>query len=273
MRKYGLGDKSQDIQRLQRYLNEVLTLDMKPDGAFGKVTQSALKRLQDRLAVTEKDADGAFYGPITQSKILETINKKYLTEQDYIDAASKLGVETNVVKTVTAVEALQFGFQNNGSVVMLFERHVFYQRLRANKGEEFAKMVSSHHPDVCNPAPGGYLGGGSEMRRLDRARVIDEECALMSASYGLFQIMGFNYRQAGYSTVKDYFEAMKVSEKNQLNAFVNYVARDKDKSLLVSLKHKDFTSFAKEYNGPGYRNHKEPYDDKMRRIYRELSTK
>lgn len=271
MTTYGLNDQSEDIVKLQRYLNELFMLEMKPDGMLGRVTQSALKRLQDKLKIAESDTDGPCYGPITRSKIIDYIDKKYLTEEDFVRAAQKTGLEINLVKTVTTVEALQFGFYNNGLPVTLFERHVFYQQLCKYRNDEFANKIAVRYPDICNPTRGGYIGGKGELQRLDRARSIDEDCALLSASYGLFQIMGYNYRQAGYKTVNEYFEAICVSEDNQLDAFMNYLLLDKDKSLLYNLKKKDFAAFAKEYNGPAYQ--KNNYDVKMQKAYLQLSKK
>lgn len=269
MNAYGLNDRGDDVVKLQRYLNELFMLEMKPDGVLGKLTQSALKRLQNKLKIVENDTDGPCYGPVTQSMVISYINAKYLTEEDYTRAAKKTGLEINVIKTVTAVEALQFGFYSNGLPITLFERHIFYQQLCKYRDDEFANKIAARYPDICNPSTGGYVGGKGELQRLERARSIDEDCALLSASYGLFQIMGFNYRQAGHKSVNDYFESVSVSEDNQLDAFMNYLLLDKDKSLLGSLKRKDFTSFAKEYNGPGYK--KNSYDEKMAKVYQGLS--
>jgi peptidoglycan hydrolase-like protein with peptidoglycan-binding domain len=271
MTTYSLNDNGNDVVKLQRYLNEVLVRDLKPDGVLGKVTQAALKQLQDKLNIVEKDPDGPVYGPITQSKILGFINKKYLNEEDYVKAASKCRLEVNIIKTVTSVEALEFGFFSNGLPVTLFERHKFYSYLCKNRGDDFANKIAARNPDICDPTAGGYVGGKSELQRLERARSIDETCALLSASYGLFQIMGFNYAQAGYKSVKEYYDAICFSEDKQLDAFVNYLLLDKDKSLLNNLKKKDFTAFAKEYNGPGYK--KNNYDTKMMKAYQALSAK
>lgn len=271
MMTYGLNDESSDIVKLQRYLNETFMMDMKADGVLGKVTQATLKRLQDKLGITEKDQDGPAYGPLTQSRILDFIDKKYLNENDFQRASVKTQLEVNVIKTVTTVEALQFGFHSNGLPVTLFERHKFYDNLCKYKDEAFANKVAARNPDICNPSPGGYVGGKGELQRLERARSIDETCALLSASYGLFQIMGFNYKQAGYNSVKEYYDAMCVSEDNQLDAFMSYLMLDKDKSLFSNLKKKDFAAFAKEYNGPAYK--KNNYDAKMIKAYQSLSGK
>ena len=37
---------------------------------------------------------------------------------------------------------------------------------------------------------------------------IDEECALLATSWGIYQIMGFNYSVAGYRDVEDFVTAM-----------------------------------------------------------------
>jgi len=269
MKTYSLGDVHPDIQRLQRCMNEVLGLDMKADGAFGKMTQSALEDYQARYKIKERNRSGACYGPITQKQALPFIDRKYIKEEDFVQAAKKLSVEINVIKAVTAVEALQFGFYNNGVVVTLFERHVFYRKLVALKGVAYAKSIAKNYPDICNPVSGGYVGGKAEVTRLAKARGIDEVAALKSASYGLFQIMGFNYEQTGNTSVGKYFDNISIGESYQLDAFVTYLLLDKDGSLLNNLRRKDFTSFAREYNGPGFK--KNQYDTRMMEEYLKLS--
>ncbi len=54
-----------------------------------------------------------------------------------------------------------------------------------------------------------YLGGVHEYKRLELAKEIDGECALKSASWGMFQIMGFNHRLCG---CKDVFEFVHSSQ-------------------------------------------------------------
>jgi hypothetical protein len=270
MKTYGLNDSGPEVLRLQRYMNEVFLADNRPDGVLGKVTQATLKRLQIKLGIVEDDESGPCYGPVTQSKVLDFINKKYLTEEDFQRASVKSGLEVNIVKAVTEVEAVQFGFFSTGAPVVLFERHHFYRLVRNLKGTPFANKLSIDNPDICSPEPGGYVGGKRELLRLNKARAIDDEAALKSASYGLFQIMGFNHEQAGYDTVRKYYNAMCQSEDNQLDAFVNYLISDKDKTLITSLKKKDFASFAREYNGSAYK--KNNYDVKILNAYNKLSS-
>jgi peptidoglycan hydrolase-like protein with peptidoglycan-binding domain len=271
MKTYKLNDSNVDILKLQRHLNATLGMEMRPDGYFGKLTQSALEQYQTRFKIVERDETGAVYGPITQGHALPWIDLKYLKEKDYQDAAKDSGLDVNVIKAVTSVEALGFGFFNDGKPTILFERHVFYRELVKAKSATFANKIALTNPSVCNKTPGGYVGGSKETLRLDEAFRIDEGCALRSASYGLFQIMGFNHKQAGYRTVMDYYKAMCLGEKQQLDAFVKYVMLDRDQSLFTSLRIKDFTAFAREYNGPAFNKHKPPYDVRIQRAYNALS--
>lgn len=91
---------------------------------------------------------------------------------------------------------------------------------------------------------------------------LDAQAALESASWGRFQIMGFNYRSAGYTTLANFVLAMFQSEANHLIAFVNFI---KAQGLAEALANKDWAAFAAGYNGPAYNSNR--YDLKMREAY------
>lgn len=260
---FGLYDTDPVIKKMQRALNEKLSLELKCDGNIGKVTQEAIKNYQVSVSVVETDEYGPAYGPKTQVFLDPFIQTKYLNDSAFTIAANQLGTELACVKAVTTVEAKEFGFLNNGFPVTLFERHKFYSALIKNKGVSFADTASAKFPDICNKDTGGYVGGSGEIVRLQRAIAIDNTSAVASASYGLFQIMGFNYAAAGYISAEAYYAAMKISESNQLMAFVNFVKANP--RIHQALKAKDWATFALLYNGPGYKVNN--YDVKMNNAY------
>ncbi len=182
----------------------------------------------------------------------QVAGSKKLTEHDYQIAAASLGVSVAHVKAVCEVEARGSGFLSDGRPKILFERHVFYKRLPASKR---AKAPS----DICQPTAGGYIGNAAEWARLDRARAIDEVAALESASWGLFQIMGYHWKVLGYSSIHEFVEKMKHSEGEHLNAFVRYVKADA--RLWNALRQNAWAVFARIYNGPAYA--KNQYDIKL----------
>lgn len=263
VKSYGLGSSGQEVVLLQRALNEKLRLDLTPDGEFGKITQDSLRSYQATNGITDSDAFGACYGANTQSILLPYIRQRFLTENDYISASQLLGVELAVVKAVTKTEAKKFGFLRTGFPVILFERHKFFYYLKTLKGAEFANKTTELRPDICNAQSGGYIGNLGEVNRLNAACAIHEQAALMSASYGLFQIMGFNYKTGGFSDVQTFVEAMKASERNQLNAFTSFILSDS--RLLTALRKKDWVTVAVLFNGSGYAINQ--YDKKLAANY------
>lgn len=186
--------------------------------------------------------------------------KPSLTEQDFKEAATILGVEIAVIKAVCQVEAPMGGFFEDKSPVILFERHKFHQFSGG--------IYSEEHPDISNPRSGGYIGGMREHFRLQKAENLNREAALKSASWGRFQIMGFNYKLCGFRTLQEFINAMFSSEKQQLKAFINFI---KSVGLNDELQRKDWKAFARGYNGRYY--YKNYYDEKMEKAYIALKSK
>lgn len=180
--------------------------------------------------------------------------KPRLTENEFFVAADKLGCSVAAIKAVCAVEAPRGGFLPDGRPVILFERHVFSKRTGG--------LFDASHPDLSNPSPGGYEGGVAEHFRLARAAALVREAALQSASWGKFQIMGFNYRAAGFAYVQLFVNAMYRSEAEQLQAFVAFI---KSEGLADELQQLKWADFARRYNGPDYARNK--YDVKLADAY------
>lgn len=181
-----------------------------------------------------------------------------LTEQDFERAAKKLKCEVASIKAVAEVESRGNGFYASGFPVILFERHIFrkYTNGRYNKS----------HPHLSGPAGNYGAAGRNQIRKFNGAFALDPIAAMKSCSWGKFQIMGFNHAVCGYETVGEFVDAMKESEGKHLDAFVEFVIANK---LAGHLRTKDWASFAKGYNGAGYR--KNAYDTKMASAYKRYS--
>lgn len=265
MPSYGLYAKNDAIKPFQRMLNEKLGLSLKPDGNIGKITQQAIGNYQKSCGIVENDSNGPCYGEVTQAAAFEFIDSKYINDKDFDDAGVSLGVPTAVIKAFATTESKEFGFLDSGFPVILFERHKFYEGLVKSIGSTKADKYAAIYPDICNPNPGGYLGGADEVKRLTRAANIDHDIANASASWGLFQILGSNYQTSGYKCVQDFVDAMKASEGNHLKAFVGFIKGWG--ALYKATKAKDWASMARYYNGPTYASHNPPYDVQLKDNY------
>jgi hypothetical protein len=180
---------------------------------------------------------------------------------NYDSAARSLGVEVALIHAVADVESRGAGFNEDRQPKILFERHVFYRRIKAKELD--ADGYASKLPNICNPQPGGYEGGAAEYTRMELAAFIDYECAYESASWGAFQIMGFQWKALGYLSIDDMVLEMHESEDKHLDCFVRFIRANPP--LLRALKSKNFAAFASGYNGEGYQRFK--YDTKMADAY------
>lgn len=116
-----------------------------------------------------------------------------------------------------------------------------------------------------------YVGGQGEWQRLYQAMKLDRTAALESASWGRYQIMGFNFKLAGFGSVDAFIEAMKTSERAQLEAFVTFIINSNlgDELRQISNVHADCIPFAKGYNGAGYAANE--YHVKIARAHKKWS--
>lgn len=171
--------------------------------------------------------------------------------------AERLGCEVDVVRAILTVEAGTSGFLPDGRPKILFERHKFHS---------FYDGVATPPADICSSSPGGYVGGAGEYARLERAMAFDREAALWSASWGAPQIMGFNYKLAGYDSVEEMVAAFCDSEDAQLMAFATFI---ESVGLDDELRDKRWSDFARGYNGPNY--HVNRYDARLIEAYTKRS--
>lgn len=177
--------------------------------------------------------------------------KPTLTENDFSRGAEAIGCEVAAIKAVCAVEAPHGGFLSDGRPTILFERHIFSQRTNG--------VYDAKYPDISNRTPGGYgADGTNQYDRMGRAAVLERGPALMSASWGKFQIMGFNYAACGFDALQSFVNAMYESEGRQLDAFIAFVLHE---GLADELKQQRWADFARRYNGPKYAANQ--YDTKL----------
>lgn len=102
---------------------------------------------------------------------------------------------------------------------------------------------------------------------LAKAYSLDADAAIKACSWGMFQIMGFNYDSCGYKYLDSFLKDMKSNAGKQLNAFL-YLC-NKNSSLLSAMVNKDFYNMAFNYNGSDFGD----YDVKIRRTYESLEKK
>ena len=191
---------------------------------------------------------------------------KKLNDEQIADLATEYAVEFAALKAFISVESGGKGFYDNGDPVILFEGHHFYRLLpnsvKDKNGLGLRDRTARNYPNLCYPKWTKEFYGYSSVKRLRVAMSIHKEAALMSCSWGMMQVMGFNYKKVGYDNVVDFVEAMDESEMKQIEAGLNYLVTFK---LIKPLRQKKWAVVAEGYNGSGYK--KNSYDTKLAEAY------
>lgn len=259
-----------EIKQLQRALRENVAPSLVVDGVWGN---SSIKALEQYAQTTGTNTNGAMFLLHKYSDL------RYVNDDAFTQASKALGVPQSYVRAIQEVETTGASFLPDGRVKILFERHWFYKKLKgaiasnpsalanvaaklgsASKDVEtlMTQMVQKFG-DICNPTRGGYQGGSAEWDRLNKAMDFDIEAAAQAASYGGYQLMGFNCKACGFNTAKDMMLALAVSESAQFLAMIAFVKSNP--SMWAALKAANWAKFAEEYNGSAYKDNK--YDTKL----------
>ena len=183
---------------------------------------------------------------------------KKLTLDQIESQAKALNIETACLRAVIEVECKGDGFNSDGTPVILYERHKFYEGLRKIKWITKSNEWFKAYPDLCNPKAGGYGKYSEQHAKLQRATNLNREVALESCSWGIGQVMGYHWEALGYPSLQSFINAMYKDEASQLEAMCRYI---KVNNLIGALQRKDWKAFAKGYNGVAYA--KNEYDVKL----------
>jgi hypothetical protein len=268
---------SHDVRKVQAHLNRhshATHVTVKEDGLFTASTLMAIHAFQRRvLGMALPDGVVGIFGLTNQWLAASSISRllsafpvppgpaksSLLSNADYQAAATTLKCEVAAIKAVASVETGGYGaFDSEGRPTILYERHIFSVLTH--------HVYDKTHPDISGPHAKGEYSTPS-YPKLKRAYRLDPNAALESTSWGAFQIMGENYKLAGFTSVQAFVSSMRVSVQNQLAAFVNFI---RSSSVLTqAIQKKNWIDFALHYNGPAYaKNH---YDTKLSNAYLQAS--
>lgn len=179
-------------------------------------------------------------------------NASKITNLDIDRTASRLKVSAAHIRAIMKVEGGGSSFDNKGRPIILFEPHIFHQRT----GGRFSPSNFSYKVWRTRPYPKSYNGRWAQ---LAEAAKHDMNAALESASWGMFQVMGFHWKHLGYKSALDFALSTVKSEGGQLDAVVAFIEANKLQSNLKKCRKNDPQScvdFVRAYNGSGYEKNK-----------------
>ena len=256
------GRSGEDVKRLS------ILFGLTPRTTCDKELVEAIKSYQRSRGLVD---DGVFGYKSWKSLLIE---ERYSNNQngkvidsDYELFGWLLDCEPEMLKAFVNVESSGSGFLASRRPTILFESYQFFKNLKAVGLDPYKYMKAN--PDIITDKwVKNYKGGEKEWLRLEKATKIHKDAALQSASWGLLQIMGSNYKLTGEKSVSDFVSKMSKDEFTQLNLGIEFMRSMKLIPLMIS---KDFNGLARIYNGPGYA--KNGYGLKLKAEYYRLKRK
>ena len=174
-----------------------------------------------------------------------------LRPDDYVSAADSLGCEVAAIQAVVEVEAgvNQRGLWERGKPLVAFSASLFRSQAR-KRGIDLDKYAKEY-PEVFSAPQIKKYGSyeAAQYARLQQAMAIDSVGAISSAYWGMFQIMGDNWRFCGCESIDEFVERMSTSEREQLDMFVAFL---RSTGIDQYLRAHQWAKFARKYNGPSY---------------------
>lgn len=193
---------------------------------------------------------------------------KKITSSQIEELSKEFGIKVPALKAVMEVECKGSGFNDDGTPVILYERHKFYGGLRAINWITKSKEWYQKYPDLCNPKAGGYGKYSEQHNKLTRAATLNRDVALESCSWGMGQVMGYHWKSLGYESLQAFVNAMYLSEYDQVVAMCRFL---KVNGIIKYINANDWAGVAIRYNGVAYK--KNNYDVKLRDAYKKFGGK
>jgi hypothetical protein len=189
-----------------------------------------------------------------------------LGDASYAAAAAALGpgVQVATIRAFAEVESGgKSGFWPSGRPIIAFEGQWFRKFTQGKFDSSNPQLSYRYQGKAGSKWQTNNHDPATAWKTLETAMALDHTAALSSTSWGMFQVMGFNYGKCGYPNVDAFVEKMKVGQQGHLDAFVGFCKNTK--GLPQALAAKDFARCALLYNGPDYGD----YPIKIQRAFKK----
>ncbi|HEX2866108.1 MAG TPA: N-acetylmuramidase domain-containing protein [Ignavibacteriales bacterium] len=165
------------------------------------------------------------------------------------DFASLHSIDWRILYAILMTESNAEGFDEKGKIKQRFESGIFSGFTKVKNGD------SPKHPALPGLDP-------KWIKQRD-----DHELLLMSYSYGIAQIMGWQYPYIGYRSIYDMVMDYEESEDNQVKNFCLFCQNYRDGRFLKALQELNYRLIANMYNGAAFERNR--YDEKLKHFFNQ----
>lgn len=189
-----------------------------------------------------------------------------LVASDFEKAARELGCDAAAVRAVATVESGgRSGFDSLRRPKIRYENHYFRKLTKQRFDTSHPHLSAAYRSKQYRLTHGKH---GDQWKLLREAYALAPEEAVMSVSWGMFQVMGLSYRDGGWTDVERFVDDMFYSEAQHMRIFLGFC---KAKGLVKHIRAHQWAAFARGYNGERYRDN--AYDVKLAAAWKRYGGK
>lgn len=183
------------------------------------------------------------------------------------DVIKEVGTDLTYAELMTIIitETPGKGFDaKTGKILIQFEPVWFSRLAKLPRSKE-----NSHIWDE-----NGVSVQSVEWIAFNDAFKLNRIAAMEATSIGLPQILGLHWKRLGFNSVGDFWDYMKLGEREQVKMLIRFI--ETDKKLHTAVKKRDWHMVAVIYNGPKYKQlaldlKREPYNITVAKNFAKLS--
>lgn len=214
-------------------------------------------------AVTKTDT-------ILVNEAVKALSKPIIKNKVAVKVAVKKDkpIEKALVLAVAHVESNGEALHYDGRIKARFERH--WMRKCLKKMKFSLANISKADFDLVSSKP-NRKSRKDDYLDIARAEKIHKECAYRSTSWGKYQIMGMNFKSAGYDSAIDMVTNYRANPRTQHQSWIKFLKAYRGGLAYKALINKNFSKFGLIYNGKRYKAR--GYHTKVEKAYKRFKKK
>ena len=171
-----------------------------------------------------------------------------ISDSDILSAARENDIDPVDLAALIEIESQGSGYLGDGRLKILYEPHIFHGLTDGAHGE--VKPISARAWSTVRSW--GYGSLSEQYERRSKAARKDKDAAYQACSYGAFQLLGTNYRAAGYDNIHAMVDDLEEKPRAHLQSIIRWMTHE---GLLELLRRREMEAFFRAYNGPAWREH------------------
>lgn len=203
--------------------------------------------------IKRRRGEAASYERIAELISMRARDPRPLTDQDYINEASRLRIPPENLRALAAFEG-RAGFDKTGRLIIAYETHVFSRNTtpRHRFDRSHPRLSTRNWVNVRRLPRDAFhpmrLSNEERWALLAEAMELEGDAALKAASYGRYQILGEGAPELGFAGAEEMVRHLYQGEMAHLDLAIRFM---RSRDILDDVRSANWERVIRRWNGDG----------------------